>query len=483
MREQKVDYSRKWYVMAAVALSTFLATIDGSIVNVALPTLVSDLNTDFATVQWVVLAYLATLATLLLSVGRLGDMVGKKPIYTAGFVVFTTGSVLCALAPSVFWLIGFRVIQAIGAAMLLALGMAIVTEAFPPSERGRALGLNGTIVSIGIVIGPTLGGVLIEAFSWHWIFLVNLPVGIIGTVMAVRYVPAFKPEGRKRFDFAGAAALFFGLLALLLALTVGQGLGYGDVRILALFGLCALLFTLLVYIERRSEHPMIDLKLFQNRLFSINLVTGLITFIALGGTIILMPFYLENVLGYGTRNVGLLMATLPIALGIVAPISGALSDRIGTRPITVVGLIVMLFGFYAMSTLSTGTTALGFILRFLPVGIGMATFQSPNNSAIMGAVPRKRLGVASGLLSMTRSMGQTIGIAVLGALWAGWVLLYQGEALPGGATTASAVAQAAGLHNTFLLVMGLLAFALVLAVWALAQERRECRAAPVQARL
>ena len=483
MREHKVDYNRKWYVMAAVAMSTFLATIDGSIVNVALPTLVSDLNTDFATVQWVVLAYLATLATLLLSMGRLGDMVGKKPIYTAGFVVFTVGSVLCALAPSIYWLIGFRVIQAIGAAMLFALGMAIVTEAFPPNERGRALGLNGTIVTIGIVIGPTLGGVLIEAFSWHWIFLVNLPVGIIGTVMAVRYVPAFKPEGGKRFDFAGAAALFFGLLALLLALTVGQGLGYGDVRIIALFGLCALLFTLFVYIERGSEHPMIDLKLFQNRLFNINLVTGLITFIAFGGTIILMPFYLENVLGYGTRNVGLLMATLPIALGIVAPISGALSDRLGTRPITVVGLIVMLFGFYTMSTLSTGTTALGVILRFLPAGIGMATFQSPNNSAIMGAVPRKRLGVASGLLSMTRTMGQTIGIAVLGALWAGWVLLYQGEALPGGATTASAVAQAAGLHNTFLLVMGLLAFALVLAAWALVQERRERRAAPVQARL
>lgn len=467
--------------MAAVAMSTFLATIDGSIVNVALPTLVSDLNTDFATVQWVVLAYLATLATLLLSMGRLGDMLGKKPIFAAGFVVFTTGSVLCALAPSVYWLIGFRVIQAIGAAMLLALGMAIVTEAFPPSERGRALGLNGTIVSIGIVIGPTLGGVLIEAFSWHWIFLVNLPVGIFGTVMAVRYVPAFKPEGRKRFDFAGALTLFSSLLALLLALTVGQALGFGDARIVLLFGLCALLLALFITIERRSTQPMIDLKLFQNRLFSINLVTGLITFIALGGTIILMPFYLENVLGYGTRNVGLLMATLPIALGIVAPISGALSDRIGTRPITVVGLIVMLFGFYAMSTLSTGTTALGFILRFLPVGIGMATFQSPNNSAIMGAVPRKRLGVASGLLSMTRTMGQTIGIAVLGALWAGWVLLYQGETLPGGATTASAVAQATGLHNTFRLVMALIAFALVLAVWALVQELRARRATPVQA--
>ena len=193
-----------------------------------------------------------------------------------------------------------------------------------------------------------------------------------------------------------------------------------------------------------------------------------------------MTFYLENVLGYGTRQVGLLMATLPIALGIVAPISGALSDRIGTRPITVLGLILMLLGFLAMSTLTAGTSSLGFILRFLPVGIGVAIFQSPNNSAVMGAVPRKRLGVASGLLSVTRTMGQTIGIAVLGALWAGWVFLYQGGALPGGATTASVIAQASGLHNTFLVVVGLVGFALVLAVWALLQERRQGRAAAVQ---
>src|SRR5262245_40098666 len=175
MNEQAVDYSRKWYVMAAVAMSIFLATLDGSIVNVALPTLVRDLNTNFATVQWVVLAYLLTQATLLLGIGRLGDMIGKKPIFNAGFVVFTVGSVLCGLAPSVYWLIGFRVVQAIGAAMTLALGAGIMTEAFPAKERGKALGLIGTVVSVGVVLGPTLGGIIIEAASWHWIFFVNLP--------------------------------------------------------------------------------------------------------------------------------------------------------------------------------------------------------------------------------------------------------------------------------------------------------------------
>ena len=181
MTQGSIDYSRKWYVMAAVAMGIFLATIDASIVNVALPTLVRELSTEFTLVRWVVLVYLLTVTTLILNMGRLGDMVGKKPVYAAGFIIFTIGSALCGIAPTVYWLIGFRVLQAIGAAMMMALGVAIVTEAFPPSERGRALGLAGSIVSIGIVVGPVLGGLIIDALSWHWIFYVNLPVGILGS--------------------------------------------------------------------------------------------------------------------------------------------------------------------------------------------------------------------------------------------------------------------------------------------------------------
>ena len=220
-------------------MGIFLSTIDGSIVNVALPTLVSDLHAEFSTVEWVVLAYLLTLATLLLSIGRLGDMIGKKPIYVTGFAVFTVGSVLCGLAPTVYWLIGFRVLQAIGGAMILALGMAIVTESFPPNERGRALGLTGTMVSIGVVVGPTLGGLLIGALSWHWIFFVNLPVGIVGTLMAVRFVPALRPKGHQRFDPVGAVVLFAGLLALLAALTTGGDRGFGSTPVLVLLAAAA----------------------------------------------------------------------------------------------------------------------------------------------------------------------------------------------------------------------------------------------------
>jgi EmrB/QacA subfamily drug resistance transporter len=470
--EANIDYSRKWLVMTAVAAGTLLTTIDGNIVNVALPTLVRELQTDFATVQWVVLAYLLALATLMLSLGRLGDMIGKKPIYVAGFVIFTVGSVLCALTPNIYWLIGFRVVQAVGGAMLLALSMAIVTEAFPSQERGRALGLNGTFVSVGIVAGPTLGGLLLSVTTWHWIFLVNLPIGIVGTILAIRYVPASQSSGQQKFDYGGAGALFISLLGLLLGLTVGQQRGFGDTAVLILFATFFLFLILFVIIENRTTQPMIDLRLFGNKLFSINLITGFATFVAIAGTVILMPFYLENILGYATGQVGLLMAVVPLFLGVVAPLSGSLSDRFGTRPITVAGLIMLALGYWAMSTLNQQTTGLGYVLRLLPVGMGMGMFQSPNNSAVMGSVPRQRLGIASGLLAISRTLGQTTGIALLGALWAGRTMVYEGVVLKGGATEATAVSQISGLHDTFLFIVLLMLVALALAIWALVKENK-----------
>jgi MFS family permease len=450
MQLQSVDYSRKWYVMAAVAMGVFLSTIDSSIVNVALPTLVRAFDTEFPMVQWVVLAYLLTVTTLMLSVGRLADMIGKKTLYAAGFVIFVAGSALCGLSPSIQWLIGFRVLQAVGASMVIALGMAIVTEAFPASERGRALGISGAVVSIGIVIGPTLGGFLIDALSWRWIFYVNLPVGLIG-------VPS--------------------LMALLLALTWGQDAGFGTPRILALFAVWIALLILFVFIERRAAQPMIDLRLFRNSLFDVNLLTGFVAFICISGTLFLMPFYLEDILGYSPRSVGLMLAVVPIGLGLTAPLSGSLSDRYGSRPITVIGLGVLVIGYLAVRTLSADTSTLGYLLRFLPIGIGIGIFQSPNNSAIMGTAPRERLGVVSGLLAVTRTLGQTTGIATLGAVWASNVLRYVGAAVPGGATAAPAEAQMRGLHDTFLIVVILICLALVLSVWALVQERRRRRSA------
>jgi MFS family permease len=229
---------------------------------------------------------------------------------------------------------------------------------------------------------------------------------------------------------------------------------------------------LFILIEWHAQQPMIDLRLFRDSNLNVGLITGFVTFLGIAGTIVLMPFYLENVLGYSPRQVGILLAIVPISMGITAPLSGSMSDRFGTRPITVIGLAVLLFGYLVLSTLDTETNSLAYILLFLPIGIGMGVFQSPNNSAIMGTASRERLGVVSGMLAVTRTTGQTTGIALLGALWASRVFFYAGEFLPDGATAASADAQAAGLQDTILGIAILIGAALLLAVWALIQERR-----------
>ena len=465
------DYRRKWYVMAAVTMGTFLATIDGSIVNVALPTLVNAFDSELAIVQWVVLAYLLTVATLMLSVGRLADMFGKRQIYAGGMVIFTLGSLACGLSVSISMLIAFRALQAVGAAMVAALGPAIITEAFPSTERGRALGISGATVSVGIVLGPALGGVLLHYLSWHWIFFVNLPVGIAGVLLVTRFVPQRKPPGGQRFDFAGATTMFFGLLSLLLALTFAQRSGFGTPLIVALLAGFLVFLCAFILIERHHAQPIVNFGMFGNALFSVNLITGFMTFVAIAGTLILMPFYLQGILGLDSLQVGMLLAVHPIAMGLIAPLSGALSDRVGVRPIVVVGLLALLGGYVAVSSLDVHTTPLGYALRLLPVGLGMGIFQSPNNSAIMGAAPRAQLGVASSILALTRTLGQTVGISVLSAVWAGRVMVHAGGVIQGGVTMAPPVVQIAALRETIDAIVVWIALGLALSIYALWRER------------
>ncbi|MDI9549800.1 MAG: MFS transporter [Chloroflexota bacterium] len=468
-----VDYSRKWYVMAAISMGIFLATIDGSIVNVALPTLVDDLNTNFSTIQWVVLSYMLTLTTLMLGIGRLADIRGKKRIYFWGFVLFTIGSLLCAVSSTVEMLIAMRVAQAIGASMILALGPAITTEAFPSSERGKALGVTGSMVSIGIISGPVIGGLILGQASWHWIFLVNLPVGVLGAWMVRRFVPDLPPAGGRRFDFAGAVTLFISMISLLLGLTFGQTAGFTAPAVLALFAGWLIFLIAFILIELRVPEPMIDLRLFRNRLLRVNLFTGFMTFIANSGTILLLPFYLQKARGLDVTAVGLMMAVTPIAVGIVAPLSGSLSDRVGSRPISVAGLIMLLTGFFSAATLTESTPVFGYVLRLLPIGLGMGLFQSPNNSAIMGSVPRRALGVTSGLLAVTRTLGQTVGISIMGAIWAARAIHHNGGRLvPGGPSSAPIPVQVPAMQDTLHVSAALIAVGLVVALWAFRNELR-----------
>lgn len=465
LQEQKPV--NRWLILVSVGMGVFLATVDVSIVNIALPTLVRVFETRFAVVQWVALSYMLTIATLILSMGRMGDLRGKKQVYALGMLIFTAGSAMCGLAQSVVWLITFRIIQAVGAAMMASLGAAIITEIFPDRERGKALGTIGGIVSIGIITGPVMGGILIDALSWHWIFFVNIPVGIVGLIMVTRFIPSFPHLPGQRFDFVGAGIMFFSVLSFLLALTVGQQLGFRDIRIISLFALWLISLTLFLYAETRIEHPMIDLHIFRNSLFSLNLLTGFLSFVAIAGVVLLMPFYLENVLEYNPHQVGFLLAAVPLSAGFISPLAGGLSDKVGTRLISTIGLAVLMAGYFALTTLNEQTTALGYIIRFLPVGLGIGIFQSSNNSAIMGAAPKKYLGIVSGLLSVTRTLGQTSGIAAIGAFWAARVSFYSGTNFTTGPTRTDIPAQVHGLHDALSGIVIIVGIALLFSIWSM----------------
>lgn len=463
---------QRWLVFATVAMGIFLSTTDASIVNVALPTLVTEFRTQFAMVQWVVLSYMLIMSSLLLSMGRLGDIVGKKPVYMTGMAVFTAGSLLCGLSPSITWLIIFRMLQAVGASMTVSLGMAILTETFPPQERGKILGAAGSIVSIGIITGPTLGGLIIDTLSWHWIFFVNVPIGIAGVLMVSQFLPGFKPSHIHRFDFYGAGTLFISLSCFLLGLTLSQKLGFAHSFIFILIGTWFLFFIAFVMIEYRINKPMVDIRLFRNLRFSLNIFTGFITFVTSGGIILLMPFYLQNVLNFKPSQIGLLMAIVPATTGIVSPLAGTLSDRFGSRSISTVGLIVMFSGYLGLLTLDVYTTIFHYVLYFMPIGIGLGLFHSPNNSAIMGAATREKVGVVSGLLSLTRTLGQSAGVAAIGTFWAHRVAHHSRAPFTMGTTMTAPVHQVAALYDTIVLACLVLGVGLVLNVVAWIYARR-----------
>ncbi len=440
--------NRKWLAMAGIGMGVFMGTLDGSIVNISLPTLVEQFHTNFATIQWIVLSYALMLTSMMLSIARLGDMIDKKKIYMTGLTLFTFSSLLCGMSPSVGWLIAFRALQGLGATMTSAIGIAIITEVFPPSERGRALGMMGGIVSVGIALGPALGGILIGLVGWRSIFLVNLPVGIVA-VMVARNVPSSIPDHpNQRFDLVGAVILLVTLLCYALGMTWGQMMGFEETFTLILLTIAIMGLLLFLAVEMSVSEPMVDLRLFKNVLFGLNLLMGLLVFIVLSGMFI-MPFFLQLVKHYPTQQVGLLMMVLPISMGLVAPGSGLLSDRFGSRGISVIGLLVIAVGCFSISTLNADTSLFGIILRLMPLGIGLGLFQSPNNSAIMGSVPRQRLGVASGLLSLSRTLGQTTGLPIMGAMFTAQVLLAGN--LPAGTdiTTAPTSALVSGITGTY----------------------------------
>ncbi|MDI6824981.1 MAG: MFS transporter [Bacillota bacterium] len=401
----------RWRALVALLAGTIMGPIDASIVNINLPVIAADLGATPDRVGWVSMAYLLVLGTLLLPFGRLGDILGLKRVYLAGLLTFVATSATCALAWTLGTLISLRALQALGAGMTMAMAPAIITGLFPPQERGRALGLNGMTVALGLSLGPTLGGWLADAFGWRSIFLVNVPVGLVAYFLCRRMLPPLGPrEARRSFDAAGALLAYASLSCLLVSATRGPA-GGRPLPFLALGAVGVALAALFIRVEKSSDHPMLDLSLFGNRIFSAGVGVAWLNFITQYVIVFVTPFYLQQVAGLRPGHAGTIMTALPLTVLVVAPLAGALSDRVGHRWPALVGLTLCGVGAAAMLVLEPhGGGAVAWRLSLFGLGTGL--FQSPNNSAIMGAVPRSRLGVAGGTLATARNVGMTFGIAL-----------------------------------------------------------------------
>ena len=405
--------SRKWMCFLCVAIGTFVAYLDSSIVNITLPSLARYFQADLTIIEWIVTSYLLMITGLVIIFGRVADIYGRKRLYIFGFVVFTIGSALCGAAPNVGLLVAFRCVQGVGAASLLANGAAIVTETFPVTERGKALGMIGSVLALAAVIGPVLGGLLADNVGWRSIFYVNLPIGIAGVALAVKVLPMSAGSGkRERFDLGGAITLVTSLSCFLFLVNTVSKPDWQTSVFIALSIATVILAIVFLTIEARVEHPLLDLNLFRQRDFSAATASSYLSFWAMASVSFLLPFYLDRGLGLSRTISGYVMAPIPIVLVVFAPLGGYLSDRLGARTVSTTGAVINCIGLVCLSTLGTRTTPLGVVLRLVPFGIGMGLFQPPNNSAIMGAVPASRLGIASGMISAIKNLGSMSGVAV-----------------------------------------------------------------------
>ena len=469
--------NHKWWALVTVALGTFMATLDSSIVNISLPAILTYFHSDLATIQWVVLAYLLAITSLLLTFGRLADIWGRKKVYTIGFGVFTLGSLACGLAPTPTFLIAARVAQAVGAAMLQANGLAITNAVFPGKERGRALGINGTVVATGTTLGPTIGGVLVGVFGWQSIFFVNLPVGLVGIGLAMLVLQEERISTRRegaaaRFDPLGAILISIALIALLLGLNRGDVARWGSPQILGLFATAIICFGAFIYVERRVVAPILDLTLFRIRAFATGNIAALCSFLAISTNAFLMPFFLQLVLGFSPAQAGLLLTPTSLTLAVVAPLSGWLSDRLGARLLSSLGLAISALALLSLSFLTAGAHYSDVLFRLILLGVGIGIFNPPNSSAIFSSVPRDRYGVVGGFLSMVRNSGQVVGVAIAGALIVAAIAPVVGEAgldalrsgAGGGSSNALLNAFMQGFRHAFILSAILAAFGAVVSV-------------------
>ncbi len=405
-----------WFVVATVCIGAFMGQLDASIVTVALPTLQRAFGTTLAGVEWVALAYLIVLVAFVAPIGRLADMAGRKMLYLLGFALFVIGSALCALAPALLALDGARVCQAVGAAMLQANSVALIAHAVPRAQLGRALGVQAAAQAIGLALGPSVGGALLQVGDWRTIFWINVPIGIVALALGWLLLPRSRDlQTAEPFDRVGTA-LFLPAIACTLGALSFAGEIAGNPTIVVLLSLGAFAFGGAFAIwERRARYPIVDFVLLADPAFSLGLVAALLSYATMFGTLFIVPFFLARALDVGPGGAGLQLTALPVALGLTAPLAGYLADRLGLRRLTTAGMAVAVAG---LLLLVAGRDELALrVIALALVGAGLGGFTPANNAAIMGAAPLQRSGSAGGVINLTRGLGTSLGVALCGTIY------------------------------------------------------------------
>jgi EmrB/QacA subfamily drug resistance transporter len=435
-------------VVALVCVGIFMTTLDASIVNIGLPSIARAFDTPLTgTLEWIVIGYLVVIGALLLTFGRLSDMIGRSPIWIAGLAVFTVGSAVCGAAPSLGLLIGARGLQGVGSALILSTSTAILSNAVPPTQRGHALGWGATSIALGASTGPTIGGFLTTLGTWRWIFYVNVPIGIAAILLTLWLIPPTLVRSAQKFDLRGALLLAIALAALTLGLSFGQEWGWTSPRVLGTLTIGVASLVAGAFAEVRAPHPIIDLRLFRNRVFSSAVVSLLCSMLALFAIGFLFPFYFEELRGFPSERTGLLLTPWPLAMVIVSPIAGALSDRFGSRLLAPLAMAITTAALVLLTQLDATSPMSEIWWRLALAGAGLGLFQSPNARSLMGAAPQSQQGMASGVFATTRITGQALSVAVAGAVFATLGGAAAGSALAlGGASFAGRAA----LESTFL---------------------------------
>jgi EmrB/QacA subfamily drug resistance transporter len=409
--------NRKWWTLVAVSFGLFMIMLDNTVVNVALPSIRADLGISISELEWVVNAYALTFGVLLLTGGKLADLLGRRRIFIAGLVVFTAASLWCGLADSAGSLIAARSVQGAGAALLNPATLSIITATFPPRQRGTAIGIWAGVSALSLAIGPMVGGILTERISWSWIFFVNIPVGILAILAARVFVDETKDTSREqRLDLPGLATSAVGLFALTYALIETNTHAWGSARVLGLLGIAVVALAAFVVLELRQRVPMLDLSLFRNPTFSgANAAMGLVGF-AMFGVFFYNSLFVQNILGYSAIQTGATFLPMTVLIILIAPVAGRLTDRVGPRWLMGAGLTLLTVSLLLFGTLDESSTFWAILPGLLVGGVGMGITMAPTTAAAMSSVPVDKAGVGSAVINSMRQVGGSLGIAVMGTV-------------------------------------------------------------------